>query len=152
MAWTTADDVLDAWIGDDAPSDSDLIDLWIGKAEREIRFRVPDLQVRIDAEAELDPPSTALLEDAIDVVVAMVTRKFRNPEGIRQRNVTTGPFSEQQTYGGETPGDLSMLPSEVDKLAGSTGSGTQAFSINLVPTSSRFHPDYEYSDYWWPYL
>lgn len=155
MAWTSADDVLDAWIGDDAPSDSALIDLWIGKAEREIRFRIPDLQARIDAEADLVPPSTSLLEDAIDVTVAMVTRKFRNPEGIRQRNVTTGPFSEQQTYGGETPGELSMLASEVDKLAGSTGSGTQAFSVNLIPTTSRFHPDYVYPEYlyggydWW---
>jgi len=145
MAWTTADDVINAWIGDDAPSDTDQIDLWIGKAEREIRSRIPDLQARIDAQAELLPPSTALLDDAIDVVVAMVTRVFRNPEGIRSRNtgVTTGPFSESGTvtYGGNTPGELALLDSELAKLLGERG-GAQAFTIDLTPTTSRFHPDY----------
>lgn len=150
MAWTSADDVLEAWIGDDAPSDWELVDRWVLKAEREVLFRVPDLQTRIDAEAELDPPSTALLENAIDVVVAMVTRKFRNPEGIRQRNVTTGPFSEQQTWGGNDPGELGLLDSELEKLVGETGGSEKAFTIEMIPSTSRFSPDYEWENWpWW---
>lgn len=147
MAWTDANAVIAAWIGDDAPSDLGKLDLWIGKAEREIRFRVPDIQARIDAEAELDPPSTALLDDAIDVVIAMVTRKFRNPEGMRQRSVTTGPFSEQTTFGGNDPGELVLLDAELEKLAGVTGGEQKAFTISMIPATSPFSPDYVYPEW-----
>lgn len=140
MSWTVPADVVDAWIGDDAPDDTAQIQLWLDKAEREIRFRVPDLQARIDAEAEEDPPSTDLLEAAKDVAVSMVMRVFRNPEGIRQRNTTTGPFTESATYGGDQPGGLSLTSDEFAKLQSVQSSG--AFSVNLVPTTSRFHPDY----------
>ncbi|MET0887900.1 MAG: hypothetical protein ABWX92_15795, partial [Mycetocola sp.] len=98
MSWTSPDDVIDSWIGDDAPDDVELIQKWIDKAEREIRRRVPDIQARIDAEAELEPPSTELLETVKDVVGDMLTRKFDNPKGIRQVNTTTGPFTDSTTY------------------------------------------------------
>lgn len=141
MAWTTAQDVIDSWIGDDAPDDVDLIELWLAKAEREVRRRVPDLQERIDAEAELDPPSTELLETAKDVVVAMVTRIFRNPSGVRQRSgtTTTGPFAEttMETIGGTNPGVLEPTVDELAKLQGITSSG--AFTISLIPPSSPFY-------------
>jgi len=110
--------------------------MWIGKAEREVRRRVPDLQDRIDAEAEADPPSTELLDSTIDVVVAMVTRVFRNPAGIRQENETTGPFTNSRTYGGDTPGALSITDDELAKLQGQSSSG--AFSISLIPSTSPF--------------
>ena len=32
MAWATPDDVIDSWIGDDAPDDDLLIAKWIGRA------------------------------------------------------------------------------------------------------------------------
>lgn len=83
-SWTAPGDVTGAWIGSDAPTDANLIQKWIDKAEREIRYRVPDIQTRIDAEGALVPPVTDLLELAKDVTVTMVTRVFRNPEGIRQ--------------------------------------------------------------------
>lgn len=138
MSWTSPTDVTDAWIGDDTPTDLGLIQTWINKAEREIRFRVPDLQSRLDIEAGEIPPVTALLEDATDVVTAMVIRKFRNPEGFRQRNVTTGPFSEQQTYAGNDPGELGMLDTEVDRLSGATTGSSRAFVVDTIPTTSRF--------------
>lgn len=131
-AWTTADNVLDAWIGDDAPDDNALVATWINKAEREIRFRIPGIQVRIDA----DEPD--LLENAIDVVAAMVIRVFRNPEGIRTANTSTGPFSESRTYGGNDPGGLTMLDGELAKLTAEALSG-RAFSISLIPTTSPFY-------------
>lgn len=131
MAWTTAADVIAAWIGDDAPSDPDKLDVWIGKAERLIAFHVPDIQARIDI------PEPGLLENVKDVVTAMVMRKFRNPEGIRQASITTGPFSEQRTYGGDDPGELLLLDSELAMLSGGKVGGG-AFAIDLIPSTSYF--------------
>lgn len=140
MSWTTPADVIDAWIGDDVPDDVVKIQLWIDKAERELRRRVPDLQERIDAEAAEVPPSTDLLDTARDVVVAMVTRLFRNPTGTRQKNstVTTGPFSEtvSETVGGNSPGVLEPTADELAKLQGLRQTG--AFTVSMIPTDSTF--------------
>ena len=135
MSWTTPADVTGSWIGDGAPSNSALIQKWIDRAEREIRFRVPDLQARVGAEAELEPAKTDLMETVNDVAVAMVTRVFRNPEGIRQANVTTGPFTESRTYGGDVPGGLGITADELAKLQGSRGG---AFTVSMIPSSSPF--------------
>lgn len=144
MSWTTPDDVDAAWIGPDAPDDEYRVQNWIDRAEREIRFRVPDLQARIDVQQSLIPPASDLLDMTRDVVVAMVTRVFRNPEGIRTVNQSsgTGPFSEtvSRTYGGDTPGGLFLADDELAKLQGQTASG--AFSIDLVPSWSRFSTSY----------
>lgn len=141
MSWTTPDDVIDAWIGDDAPDDVMKIRLWLDKAERELRRRVPDLQARIDAEAGLVPPVTELLETAKDVAVAMVIRIFRNPTGARQRSgtTTTGPFAEttSETVGGNNPGVLEPTSDELSKLLGVSVSG--AFTVSMIPVTSPFY-------------
>ena len=137
MAWAAAEDVISAWIGDDAPSDIDRIQTWIGKAEREVRYRVPDISVRLEAETGTD-----LHETVIDVVVAMVIRKFTNPKGYRQVGNTTGPFSEQATFGGDNPGELYLTDDECARLSGATGRQGQAFAIDLMPTTSPFSPNY----------
>ena len=138
MSWTTPDDVTDSWIGPDVPADDVLVQKWIDRAEREVRFRVPDLQARLDAEAALIPPVTDLLDLTVDVVVAMVSRVFRNPEGIRTVNQSsgTGPFSESksQTYGGDQPGGLGLTSDELAKLQGGASGG--AFSIDLMPSTA----------------
>lgn len=134
-SWATPDDVTGSWIGDGTPTNNALIQKWIDRAEREIRFRVPDLQARVDAEANLTPAKTDLMETVIDVAVAMVTRVFRNPEGIRQANVTTGPFTESRTYGGDVPGGLGITADELAKLQGARGG---AFTVSMIPSSSPF--------------
>jgi len=136
MSWTEPTDVTGAWIGEDAPTDVAKIQKWIDKAEREIRFRVPDIQGRIDAEAAETPPRTDLLEMAKDVTVAMVMRVFRNPSGIRQANTTTGPFTDSVTYGGDIPGGLGLTDDELGKLQGARDG---AFSIDLIPSTSPFY-------------
>ncbi|MFZ4894640.1 Gp19/Gp15/Gp42 family protein [Plantibacter sp. Mn2098] len=135
MAWTSPDDVTGAWIGEGVPTDTEQIRKWINRAEREIKYRVPGLQKRIDAEAAEPTPRTDLIETAQDVVAAMVTRVFRNPEGIRQTNVTTGPYTASKTYGGDVPGGLGLTDDELAKLQ---GAGAGAFSIDLIPTTSPF--------------
>lgn len=140
MAWTQPSDVTGAWIGEGVPTDDDLIQTWIDKAEREIKYRVPDVQARIDAEAAETPARTDLLETAKDVVVAMVIRVFRNPEGIRQTNVTTGPYTASKTYGGDVPGGFGVTDDELAKLQGQSGG---AFQIDLIPSTS-FSATYAY--------
>ena len=141
MAWTLATDVIGSWIGGGAPTDSALVDSWIGRAERYIRRQVPDLQSRLDDEADLVPPSTELLDTVRDVVVAMVTRVFRNPEGRRSTQTTTGPFSENITFGGDQPGGLFLTDSELATLRGVSG-GQRAFSIDMIPSTSPYSPFY----------
>jgi hypothetical protein len=134
--WTVPTDVTDAWIGEGAPADPTKIQTWIDKAEREIRGRVPDLQARISAEQAEEPARVDLLETARDIVVAMVIRVFRNPEGIRSTNEAAGPFTKMKTYGGDTPGGLILTDAELAKLQGTTGG---AFSIDLIPPTSPFY-------------
>jgi hypothetical protein len=139
MAWVTPEDVLSAWIGEGAPTDTEQVDVWIGKAERMIRREVPDLQARIDAEADQDPAVTELLETAKDVTIAAVTRVFRNPEGRRQTATTSGPYTDSVTYGGDNPGGLTLLDEERAWLRGDTG-GQSAFSIDLAPSEQPTLP------------
>ncbi len=134
-SWTKPVDVTNAWIGEGAPTDTVKIQSWLDTAEREIKFRVPGVQARIDAEAAEVPARTDLLDTAVDVVVAMVTRVFRNPEGIRQTNLTTGPYTTSKTYGGDVPGGLGLTDDELAKLQGKRGG---AFTIDLMPPTSPF--------------
>lgn len=141
MAWTTAGDVLDAWIGDGAPTDLPKVETWIGMAERLIRREVPDLQGRLDAEAELVPPVTDLLDTVRDIVISMVTRVFKNPDGKRSIQSASGPLSESITFGGDNPGGLFLSDDERKALLGGR-SGQRAFMVDMIPSTSP------YSEYW----
>ena len=139
MSWTTPDDVIASWIGDDVPTDADLIQRWIDRAERLLRREFPDLQDRIDSGDEPDLEATV-----IDVVVAMTTRVFRNPAGHRSVSgqETTGQFSGSNTitFGGNNPGALGLLDEERDALRPPDAPrGGQAFSIGVAPAGATDH-------------
>ena len=139
MSWTTPDDVIASWIGDDVPTDADLIQRWIDRAERLLRREFPDLQDRIDSGDEPDLEATV-----IDVVVAMATRVFRNPAGHRSVSgqETTGQFSGSNTitFGGNNPGALGLLDEERDALRPPDAPrGGQAFSIGVAPAGATDH-------------
>lgn len=137
MAWTTATEVIDAWIGDDAPEDLAKVGLWVAKAERLLRSKVPTLAGRVDATSEPD-----LRDHVKDVVTEMVQEVFRNPEGIRQRQEGTGPFTGSVTYGGDKPGALLVTAEQLERLApASEASG--GFSIDLIPSTSPFSAAYQ---------
>ena len=139
MSWTTPDDVIASWIGDDVPTDADLIQRWIDRAERLLRREFPDLQDRIDSGDEPDLEATV-----IDVVAAMVTRVFRNQAGHRSVSgqETTGQFSGSNTitFGGENPGALGLLDEERDALRPPDAPrGGQAFGIGVLSASAVDH-------------
>ena len=139
MSWTTPDDVIASWIGDDVPTDADLIQRWIDRAERLLRREFPDLQDRIDSGDEPDLEATV-----IDVVVAMATRVFRNPSGHRSVSgqETTGQFSGSNTitFGGNNPGALELLDDERDALRPPDAPATgQAFNVSTISEGAVQH-------------
>jgi hypothetical protein len=136
MAWTLGSEVIAAWIGEDAPTDTILVDTWVGKAERLLRSKVSGLADRIDADDEPD-----LLDNVKDVVTAMVQRVFRNPEGVRQRQEGTGPFTGSVTYGGDQPGALWVTDAEL-ALISVSGSNRGAFTVDTIPLTSPYSPFY----------
>lgn len=142
MAWTTAAEVVAAWIGGDAPDDTVLMTVWIGRAERLLRVKVPGLVLRLDADPETEPD---LLDNVKDVVTSMVQRVFRNPEGVRTRQETTGPFSGSVTLGGDQPGELWITDDELARISGA-GSNRGAFTIDTIPATSPYSPHYVWPD------
>lgn len=130
MSWVAPADVIDSWVGSNAPTDTARLQIWIDRAERLVRRRVPDLQARIDAEADLVPPVADLLDSTRDVVIEMVTEVFKNPDGKRSVQSSTGPFSDNVTFGGDNPGKLVLTPSQASLLA-STADG-EAFTFDLI--------------------
>lgn len=138
MSWVSPDDVIDSWVGSGVPDDLPKLQIWIDRAERLVRRHVKDLQERIDAEADLTPATTDLLDTAKDIVIAMVTEVFKNPEGRRSVQQTTGPYSESTTFGGENPGKLAFISEYSDLLSGVTPG--EAFSFDMIAghvTSAR---------------
>lgn len=124
--WAIGQDVIDSWIGPGAPTSPSLVQTWVDRAERLLRVKVPDLETRITAGDEPD-----LRDAVVDVVVSMVTRIFRNPQGYRQINVTTGPFSEGGTVGGDNPGSLYVTDDELAQLrTAETRVGSGAFEVD----------------------
>lgn len=107
MAWATAQDVLDDWIGSDQPVNDATLARWVGRAERLLRHEFPTLQTRLDSGNEPD-----LLDSIRDVISAMVTRVFRNPEGIRSQSSGAGSYTESVTFGGAQPGGLFITDRE----------------------------------------
>lgn len=110
--WATPQNVLDAWIGENPPTDTAKIQTWIDRAER-IILQLPGIVEWIAA----DPRREAIVTD---VVTSMVIRVFRNPEGYRTFNAqhTEGPFSANQsvTVGGDHPGELYLTDEERSRL------------------------------------
>lgn len=128
VPWTYADVVLDSWIGDDKPTDSALVQVWIERAERLLRRKKGlGLKARIALEED------DLLETVQDVVSNMVQRVFRNPRGTRSTNTATGPFSESETFGGDQPGYLWITDEELASLSPAASGKGSAFMVDTLP-------------------
>jgi len=110
-----------------------------------LRSRVAGLSLRIDADPITEPD---LLDNVKDVVTSMVQRVFRNPEGVRTRQETTGPFSGSVTLGGDQPGELWITDDELSRLV-LAGSSPGAFTIDTIPVTSPYSQHYVWpADVW----
>ena len=131
--WTTPQDVIDRWVGNDVPDDTDLLQALIDDAEVVILSVYPGIQTRIDD--ELLPEAAVTL-----VTVRMVQRLLRNPEGLNAWQQVTGPFSQQRSFSDSdiwmTPQEKLMLAPansgkayEVDQGFGATAPQTDVFTL-----------------------
>jgi hypothetical protein len=123
MTWTNYKDVVDRWVGDDKPTDEDLITALILDAEAVILAEYPAIQGRIDA-------NTLSVNTVIMVVCRMVSRLLRNPEGLTYWQQQTGPFGQARNYG-SSGADIWMTAEEEELLAPKRRG--KAFELNQAP-------------------
>lgn len=109
--FATTEDVELAWNQPVTGGAVDYVEYLIGKAERLVRDKVPQLDARILA-------GKLATETVGDVVVDMVVRLLRNPEGLSSESA--GDYSYQRNAAtGE--GRITMHSDEVARLRGNAG-------------------------------
>jgi hypothetical protein len=118
--WATFADVVDRWVGPGAPTNTSQVETLIDDAQQVILSEFPGIQDRID--------SGALPQERVTlVVVQIVTRFLRNPEGLSSVQQTTGPFSQSRSFADRASG-LALTDSEIKLLSPTRG---KAFEIDL---------------------
>lgn len=120
--WTTPADVTARWVGNDVPTDEDLVAQLLEDAEAVVLAEYPRIQERIDG-GSLDLSVVKM------VVSRMVTRMLRNPESLTYWQQNTGPFGQGRSYGKDV--DIWLSDNERQLLA-PQGKG-KAFSFNSAP-------------------
>ncbi len=109
MSWTLPQDILDRWVGANAPTDTDLLNALIADAEAIVLAEYPAIQTRIDA--------NELSVDVVVMVVSrMVSRVLRNPDNVSYWQQTTGPFGQARNFG-ENAVDIWLSGEEKQLLA-----------------------------------
>lgn len=128
MTWANFTDVTSRWVGNDVPTDEELVTALIADAETVILSVYPRIQERIDGD-------TLSIETVKLVVARMVSRVLRNPENLTYWQQNTGPFGQGRSF---TDKDIWISPDEKNLLAPSTRG--KAFSIGTAPdmNSARY--------------
>lgn len=135
--WATFEDVVARWVGGDAPTDQALVEELIHDAEHVILAEYPKIQDRID-DALLDASVVKM------VVVRMVSRVLRNPEGLTYWQQTTGPFGQGKNYGSGNA-DIWLSVEEKELLAPKRKG--KAFELDLAPNAGIYSvPRFSESD------
>lgn len=109
MSWASPQDIIDRWVGNDVPTDIDLLTALIADAESVILGTYPGIQIRIDNDS-------LRLATVTMVVARMVTRLLRNPEGLTYWQQQTGPFGQARNYGSSGQ-DIWLSTEEISLLA-----------------------------------
>jgi len=136
--WTTPADVTARWVGNDVPTDEALVAQLLEDAEAVVLAEFPRIQERIDAGTL--PESVVTM-----VVVRMVSRILRNPEGLSYWQMNTGPFGQAKNFGGAGGADIWLTDNERQLIAPS-GKG-KAFSFNSAPDMVDPYPTNDH-DLW----
>lgn len=123
-SWVTPQDIIDRWVGGDAPTDLDLVQAIVDDAEAVILAEYPAIQGRIDD----DKLSISVVKM---VASRMVTRVLRNPENLSYWQQNTGPFGQGRNFGDNI--DIWMSTEEKNLLA--PKSRGKAFELNLAPNA-----------------
>lgn len=97
--FATPFDVQASWVSTTPLPDDTAIQVWISRAERLIRRRVPDIDNRVERD-------NLYRETVVDVVVDLVSGVLRNPDQIRSIQENNGPTSGGITFSGDSPGAL----------------------------------------------
>ncbi|WGW12748.1 Gp19/Gp15/Gp42 family protein [Saxibacter everestensis] len=125
MAWAEPGDVKARWIGGDPlPVTDQQLTTLIEDAEDVILGEFPTMNTLV--------PDTVPKNRVVRVIARMVIRVIRNPEGIRQVQETTGPYSQSETYGGDNPGELYLTDADRRDLSGRKTAG-KAYTVSTVP-------------------
>jgi hypothetical protein len=132
--WATTTDVIDRWVGDNPPTDTDQIQLLLDDAEAVILSEYPSIQSRINT-GEISAGIVKL------VVTRMVIRLMRNPENLSSWQQMAGPFQQGRSFGAER--DIWLTSDEMKMLAPNTKG--KAFQIDLAPNAV----DPTFEDYIW---
>lgn len=149
--WTEPDDVTGRWIGDDPiPATEDQISTLIADAEDTILREFPTLPDRVyTADAPTDSDNPIPLFRVKKVVARVVIRHLRNPTGQRTRMEVAGPYTENVTYGGDSPGSLYLTDEDREELGGLlTGAAFTIDQTPKLPTPSGAHAWLEYGGTW----
>jgi hypothetical protein len=141
--WADVNDVLDRWVGEDRPTDVNLVAQWVADAEQLILFEYPDLADRVTAG---DVP----VERVRIVVARMVSRVLRNPSGATAHQQAVGPFSTSVSFPEARRVDMHLTSDDRDLLgyAASVGRRPRAFTIDPTPVAAPELPDPWTPDQW----
>ena len=135
LLFTEPADVTKRWVGEDPlPADEEKISTLLEDAEDEILREFPDVAERLAA-----TPPTLTLARVKKVAARMVLRVLRNPKGLRTATETDGPFSSNETFTGERPGEIYLSAQDRADLAETTGR-KRAFTIDTTPSSGVWGP------------
>lgn len=136
--WTSYQQVLDTWVGEDKPEDNELITALIDKAETIILAAYPRIQERINN-------GSLNIKIVNIVVVDMVERVLRNPEGKTSYSYTTGPFAESANFSGNQNKGMILTNQELTLLAPNTRN--KASSVDLKAGSNKVYNQKGYPYY-----
>ncbi len=118
ITWATPDDLTSADLeGVTDGLEPSVLGYWLGRARRAILAEAPltVLAARIrDGAVDTEAPQ--------DVQIDLALGKLANPGGIRTVQESNGPSSGSITYGGDSPGTLT-LTAQHRKMLGITGAG-----------------------------
>lgn len=140
MTYATYEDVVNRWTdSSDLPATQPQVETLLEDAEAILLREFPTLPA--DVTAGTVPESIVVM-----VEVSMVTRKLRNPSGVRSIQEGAGPFQQTVTHGGDDPGSL-YLTNEERRLLSTNPYKNKAFSIDLTPSTWRSSS--ESCEVWW---
>lgn len=118
----SVEDVRRRWMGAAWGFTDEQVQALLTDAEDAVRAVVPSLDADIEA-------GKLPRERVVRVVCRVVLRVLRNPDGKRSTNVTTGPFSQNETYAGDNPGEVYLTDEDRRDLEGVRARRRRAFTV-----------------------